>query len=250
MQEDEVKPEEIESTNEETPEQPSEASPEEPETPAEPEDQPEEQSEEVVEEKPPSRRESLRIQQLLEKNKQLSQQVEQTTGLDFQKDIEADPEVLKRITDEVEARGEAKYNEGLSQALWRNRLDIDAPRIEAKYPQLDPKSPDFHPAVADALNKAYLSATGFDSTTGKAQNPNLRYADYIEAQFELAEEVAGNKVQETSQNIAKQAAQTGLRPDGSQAKRLNLNKAPGEMTDEELAAAIAQAGISTGKPRK
>ncbi len=80
---------------------------------------------------------------------------------------------------------------------------------------------------------------GYDAETDTVKNPNIRYADYIEAQMELAEAIAGEKNQKTVQNIAKQAATTGLRPDGSKAKGLNLNQSPDQMTDEELAAAIA-----------
>lgn len=80
---------------------------------------------------------------------------------------------------------------------------------------------------------------GYDPETDTVKNPNIRYADYIEAQMELAEAIAGEKNQKTAQNIAKQAATTGLRPDGSKAKGMNLNQSPDQMTDEELAAAIA-----------
>ena len=58
--------------------------------------------------------------------------------------------------------------------------------------------------------------------------------------MELVEEIAGQKNAQTVKNVTKQAAQTGLRPDGSSAPRMNLNKAPQDMTMEELYASIGQ----------
>jgi len=57
--------------------------------------------------------------------------------------------------------------------------------------------------------------------------------------MELADRTAATKTQKSAKNIAKQAAQTGLRPDGSKAKRLDLSKAPEQMSDEELDAFIS-----------
>ena len=55
--------------------------------------------------------------------------------------------------------------------------------------------------------------------------------------MELADNMAGVKTQQATRNIAQQAAKTGLRPDGTSVKPLDLNKAPEDMTDEELRAA-------------
>jgi hypothetical protein len=65
--------------------------------------------------------------------------------------------------------------------------------------------------------------------------------------FELVDEVSSRKVQQSQKNIAKQASRTGLRPDGSSAKRLDLSKPPEAMTDEELDAMIAKSGFSPKK---
>jgi hypothetical protein len=63
--------------------------------------------------------------------------------------------------------------------------------------------------------------------------------------MELGEVIGSQKAQSAVKNVAKQAAQTGLRPDGSQAKRLDLNKSPDAMSDEELDAFLKQAGVHT-----
>lgn len=226
------------------------------------EDQPTDQEEvdepeEVVEEDtqdetpPPSRRESLRIQQLLDKMKQQpnTQPTEQKTqaGLDYRQAINADDEVYKTLEEDRQNYGKTSYqegqNEGLKQAesiKFHTRLEIDAPKVANKYKQLDTDSKEFNPALADAVNTWYLSTAGFNPQTNSVQNANVRYADFVEGIFEVANEIAGQKVQNTAKNIAKQAASTGIRPDGSKTKRLNLNQAPQDMSDEELKAALAQ----------
>lgn len=237
---------------EETPETPEEIT----ETPETPEEEPTQETpteEEIPEKTPetpegqerqPSRRESLRIQQLLQKMKESKEEPtpEVPNALDYGQALDADPEVIKKLEEDRAKYGQTIRDQTLQKLesiQFHNRLEIDAPRVESKYPALDKSSPDFNPAVADALNTSYLSLVGYDPETDSVRNPNIRYADYIEAQMELAEAIAGEKNQKTVQNIAKQAATTGLRPDGSKAKGLNLNQSPDQMTDEELAAAIA-----------
>lgn len=121
---------------------------------------------------------------------------------------------------------------------FHTRLEIDAPRVASKFKQLDKDSSEFNPAVANAINEWYLATAGYNPQTNQVGNANVRYADFVEGIMEMADEIAGQKVQSTTKNIAKQAATTGIRPDGSKAKRLNLNQAPQDMTDEELALAI------------
>lgn len=221
-----------------------EETPESPETPEAPAEEPEVAAE-AEEEKPPSRREQLRIQQVLEKLKQKDSRPEAPVKPDAlnYSDLDADPELVKQLEADRRKYGEDLYTQGVEQSksiLFHTRLEVDAPRVEAKYPQLDKDSDQFDPAIANALNSSYLHLVGYDEKTDTVQNPGIRYADYIEAQFELANAIASEKVVKTSKNIAKQAASTGLRPDGSTAKRLNLNQNAEDMTDEELQAKIAQ----------
>lgn len=215
----------------------------------EPADEPVQEQEtpeaEAEEEKPPSRREQLRIQQLLTKlkDKDTKETPSGVEALDYATALNADPEVVEQLQADRKRYGEELYQRGLQQAnsmQFHTRLEIDAPKVEAKYSQLNKESDQFDPAIADALNSAYLQLVGYDERTDTVQNPNIRYADYIEAQFELANALASEKTARTTKNIAKQAAATGLRPDGSTAKRLNLDKAPEDMTVEELQAKIAQ----------
>jgi hypothetical protein len=223
-----------------TPETPEPATPEAPEA----------ETPEETEEKPPSRRETLRIKQVLEKraanNKREPEQPKtaRQDALDYEAELDAPPEILQRLKDDREAESRASYLEGLkhSSAMeWRTMVMVDTPRVESKYAFLDPKSPEYHPVITEAMYHKYLAFVGYDEKTGFVERPNVRFSDYVDAEYELADEMASLKSKDTAKHIAKQANQTGLRPDGSAPKRLNLNQDPSSMTDEELDAIIGQA---------
>lgn len=231
---------EDESPQEEIPE-PAVDEPEEPEI-EEPEDTPEEP---VEEEQPVSRREQLRIQQLLHKYPDLQERAQPTPKSDFIENLDADPEVIQRLQQEQTRVAEESRNDGLRQAEylnWNTSLKIDAPIVAQKYAILDKNNTEaFDPAVADALNSMYLQNVGFDPATRTVNNPNMSYVEFVEAHMELVDAIASQKNAVSVKNIARQTAATGLRPDGSSAKRLNLNQAPQDMSIEELYASIGQA---------
>ena len=207
----------------------------------------ESEQEEEPKGKEPSRRENLRIQQLLAKMKQQPEQRERPSnrGMDYKQELDADEEVVQKLEQDRRMYGEQLYSQGLEQAKsiqFQTRLEIDAPKVESKYGILNPNDKEqFHPGAANAVNSWYLNMVGYDPETNFVENPNMRYSDFVDGLFELANVIAGQKTEKTTKNIAKQSAQTGLRPDGSSAKRLNLNKAPQDMTDEELDAFLGQA---------
>lgn len=238
-----------------------------PADPAEEADPPEEDpaEEELPEDKPkedeedpkPSRREQLRIQDLLRKYP--SQQepapapaAKPATGLlDIDADVDADDALKERLKADRDAavkaalEGAAAQNNDFAQQkaslLFHTRLEVDAPRIEGKYPVLDKDSDKFKPALANAVNTMYLNTVGYDQASDTVKNPTIRYTDFVEALFELGDEIGTSKAEATKKAVVQQAAKTGLRPDGAAAKpALNLNKPPQQMTDEELDAAIAQ----------
>lgn len=218
--------------------------------PAEPQEETQEEPAAEAEEpapQEPSRREQLRIQQLLDKYGEPKAKPEAPgipDALDYNSALDADPTVIKQFEEDRKKYGEELYKRGLQQAesiQFHTRLEIDTPRVEAKYPQLNSESDQFDPRIADALNRQYLEYVGYRQQpdgSSVVERPGIRYADFIDAQFELANAIASEKVVKSSQNIAKQAAATGLRPDGSTAKRLDLTKAPEQMTDEELDAVL------------
>jgi hypothetical protein len=228
-----LEPEERSLANPEEPEQP-----ENPENPEEPPENPEEGEEQM------SRRKAKRLEKLEGLVERLkgpqSQPQRKADGIDYRKMIEADDQVYDQLSKASQDYGQQQFNAGLEQAnsiRFHTRLELDAPRIEGKYPQFDKDSAEFNPGLASAVNEWYLATVGFNPETGNVQNANVRYADFVEGIMDLADAMAGAKTTKTTANIAKQAANAGLRPDGSSAKPLNLNKAPEEMTDEELRAA-------------
>jgi len=256
------KPEETakEETDEsaETPKPSEKEAPEEPETPVE---TPKEEVKEPEEEpKPPSRRETLRIQDILAKRARSEtpqpQQVqpERKDALDYQEALDADPEVIQRLQADRRAEGENAYRRGLEQAQlqsdtksasseFRTNIKIDYPLVKDKLDKLDQVD-------RQALDIEYLQFNGYDTETGLLRNPyqeTVSYSDYVEARYEQAERLAASMSAETTKNVVKQAAQTGLRPDGSTAPSLNLNKAAEDMTDEELDAMLTRSGFGTQK---
>lgn len=230
--------------------------PDKPETPEEDEELKTEESEEESEtseeeekkpEKPISRREELRVQQLLKKMAEEKAPVERpksSSSLDYEKELDADPALIAKLTADRDKSNQAMYDKGLEQAnsiRFLTRLEVDAPRVETKYKFLDKNDEEFNPQAADAMNSKYLQFVGWDAKTQTVKHADIRYADFVEAEVEFAQDLAQHMVADTQKNIKKQAANTGLRPDGGSAKKLNLNKSPESMSDEELDAVIAQA---------
>jgi len=94
------------------------------ETPPIVEDEPEEPvatAPVVEEERPPSRRESLRIQQLIDRMKQTAPepkaQAPRNDALDYATALDADPEVIRQLEADRTAASDASYNAGLGNIL-------------------------------------------------------------------------------------------------------------------------------------
>ncbi len=216
-----------------------------------------------TEEQPISRREQLRVNQLLQKygdpsvrqapSQPQASQVPQGT-LDYSQELEASPEVIQQLEADRLATSQAQYQQGLQQGIqqvevsgWRRDLKYEAPTVEKDFPFLNPRDKEnFKPAAADAMTQKYLRFIGYnpgDPAQGIPESvryPDVGYRDFVESEMEFVDELASQKSADTAKNIARQAAATGLRPDGGQAKRLNLNQAPQNMSIEELYASIGQ----------
>lgn len=214
-----------------------------------------EQSEEPITEEPaqpeeeepekPSPRRDKRIKELLDRlHDKEEAPPEKKSGLNYRDALEADDDTIKQLEQDREAYGKSLYEEGLQRAnsiQFHTRLELDVPKIESRYPQLDPHSADFDADTLSDINELYLHLSGYDTKTGNVKTANLRYADFVEHQMEMADRLASKRHAESSKNIARQAAQTGIRPNGAAAKTMDLSKDPSQMTDEELDAVINQA---------
>lgn len=209
------------------------------------EEQQEENPEAEKSSPPSSPRRDKRIKELLDRLHEKDEpSPEKKTGLNYRDALDADDDTIKQLEQDREAYGKGLFEEGLQRAnsmQFHTRLEIDVPKIEAKYPQLDPRSAGFDADTLDEINQMYLHLSGYDGATGNVKTANLRYADFVDYQMNLADRIASKRSAESSRNIARQASQTAIRPNGSSAKALDLNKAPEQMTDEELDAVINQA---------
>lgn len=220
-----------------------------------------EEAEEAPEEQPkPSRREQLRIQTLLERYGKPEAPVQQpqpasaptqpATTWDLAQELDADPETIKRLQDDREAYAnkartevQAQIDARFSTMSFESNLNADAPYVNQKYSFLDTKSDDFDKNAYNAMVGKYFTFVGakFDNNNKlvAVDRPGIRYADYVEAEMELVDELANRRVQEATTTVKRQVAQTGIRPNGSAPKtRLNLNKPASEMTDAELQAKV------------
>lgn len=202
------------------------------------------QAPQEAEDRPPSRRENLRIQKLISRMKQQSQTPQQQKdNLDYRQMLDADDQVYGLLDQDRQQFGQRQYHEGLRQAeslQFHTRLEIDSPKVSQRYKVFDQTSSEFNPVAANAINEWYLTTSGYDSKTNTVSNPNIRYSDFVDGIMELADEIAGQKVQTSKRNIAQQASRTGLRPDGRASRGLDLTKAPGQMSDAELDAVIGK----------
>lgn len=223
----------------EEPEQEPEQLEQQQEKEAEETEQPVESAE--AEPQPMSRRKAERLENLIQKLQGTESRVpEAPKPPDYRDVMDAPDQVFEQVQNKTAEYGREAFNAGLEEAKsirFHTRLEVDAPRIESKYPILDKESTEFNPAVASSINQWYLATVGYDASSDRVANANLRYSDFVEGIMELSENMASKQTAATKENIAKQAATTGLRPDGSSPKRLDLTKAPHEMTDEELEAA-------------
>lgn len=179
----------------------------------------------------------LRLEKLIANmTRPKEQPPQQPQALDYRQALDADDEVVTALESDRQAFGEALYNQGLERARaleFRTMLEIDAPRVESKYPQLDPSSDEFDAQTASDINTLYLTISGYNQATGAAAPDYPRYGKFVDAFMATANAVAGKKVTESTKNVARQAAQTAIRPGGQSAK-LNLNKEAHDMTDDEL----------------
>jgi hypothetical protein len=215
----------------------------------EPEKEPEKEPE-AEEERPISRREQLRVQDLLSRGYKPKETPPEVKAPDFRTKVEADEDTHKIIEDTATEFGRQQYEQGLERAQyyqWETLLNIDEPQVRTKYPELDPNNKEkFHPALHNAMLTKFAMYAGYDAgnpDTGVARtvrNPQARFSDFVEAEMEYADELAAHRVKQTTENIAKQAAQTSLRPDGSSTTKMDLTKNPEDMTTEELYAVLGQ----------
>jgi hypothetical protein len=152
------------------------------------------------------------------------------------------------MEDVAEQYASGRTQEVLTQVQtqnWRRFLSYEDREVRAKYPELDKNNTEkFHPALANAMSMRYLRMVGW--TPGDPQRgipesvkiPDISYTEFVDSEMEYINEAASLKAAASTNNTTRQVANTGLRPDGSSARAMDLGKAPQDMTNEELEAAI------------
>jgi hypothetical protein len=199
-------------------------------------------------ERPPSRRETKRIQQLIAKMQNQSNNSNLPSP-----NTNNDPSIARkqRIIDEGEYDldeinqmagnyANEMYQKGLSQAqqlqnanMFSTRLEIDTPQVMSKHTFLDPSANDFNPSVADMVNRMYLNLVGFNPNTGTVSNPNIRYGEFVDGYMDTVDMLSSQNRAESSKNIAKQVANSGVRPNGVADTEYQGNN-PKKMSDKQL----------------
>lgn len=167
-----------------------------------------------------SRRQNKRIAQLIDKLRDsgASQQpANEPSKMDYRQTIEAGEDVYKTLETDREKYAEERENLVREETKWDNfttKLEIDATKVYAKYPVLDPESDAFDPAVAADINVMYLSTVGAKPDKRRVLNPGIRYHDFIDAFMGLTESVATAKNAESVKNITKQSSKSSIKPGG------------------------------------
>lgn len=141
--------------------------------------------------------------------------------LDYKETIDADPQVIEQLSKDRSSAVEdavTQNQEYIKTELWKRDIKTDLSLVKDKLDRLDPSD-------ARAIDKEYLLYSGYDPQSGRVANPTIGYAEFVEAQIDRAHTIASNLNVKTQQNVAKQAAQTGLRPTGGASKATKISSA-------------------------
>ncbi len=149
------------------------------------------------------------------------QQTGQHERLDYREAIEAPEEVYQTLERERETIKKESFNEGLEAVKaieFKNNIRFDLPLVKDRLDKLDPID-------AATLDREYLLTVGFNPQTGAPLHTNVGYAEYINSKLDMMERFVAAKTARSQQNIAKQASQTGVRPDGGTRPSFNITSA-------------------------
>lgn len=136
-------------------------------------------------------------------------------GMDYRQEIDAPEDVYERLeqdrqqyAESIRTQAQSDFQAQVASSQWQTNIRIDLPLVKEKLDMLDPQD-------AQAIDREYLYYSGYDETTGTVTNPNISYADFVEARIEQAQNLARRMNIKSQENIAKQASHTGIRPSGS-----------------------------------
>lgn len=146
--------------------------------------------------------------------------------LEYKPDSEYDPSALeedrKAAADYARSEGIRQgLHQGTSQVvkeLWADRFDTDSERVSGKWDALNSDKTDtYNPKLEAQLVQRYIAFAGVEKdNSGRVtiQKPNIRFRDFVDAEMKNLEDYAAERNAASSKNLVKQAAQTGVRPNG------------------------------------
>lgn len=194
------------------------------ETEGDAQDTEEEATEEELSPRQQKRVEQLKqskLDSILDRVTQGKTQISTYKPLDYKETIDADPQVIEQLSKDRSSAVEdavTQNQEYIKTELWKRDIKTDLSLVKDKLDRLDPSD-------ARAIDKEYLLYSGYDPETGRVANPTIGYAEFVEAQIDRANKIASNLNVRTQQNVAKQAAQTGLRPTSGASKAIKISSA-------------------------
>lgn len=137
---------------------------------------------------------------------------------------EYDPQQLEK---DRQTYGKTQYEQGIKEAqqyidplkqqMWADRLEIDGERVKKDWPIMDEGSTEFDPDFTGEINQKFLNFIGYrQDKDGRVtiERQNVRYSDFVKAERQNIERYASRLNENSTKNIVKQAANTGMRPNG------------------------------------
>lgn len=115
-----------------------------------------------------------------------------------------------------------KSQEAIQNQLWADRLEMDNERAQKAWDILDESSDKFDSDFSAEMTQKYLNFIGYRATTDqqgntvdiKVDRPNIRWIDFVKAEKQNFERYVARQAETSVKNVAKQAANTGIRPSG------------------------------------
>lgn len=175
--------------------------------------------------------------------KQLFSQDDQYKPLQYDQGGEFD---IDQLANDRRQYGQHNFNEGVRQGAafyeaerFADRLDIDIDRVLSKRDDIDD-------VTEKLLVESYLDKVGAREQNGRIviANPNLRFRDFAESKLKEIDDLVQMKVSQSTKNIASQAANTGVRPNGTTQNSMT------NMSDMELVEKLRAADIDTPEGKK
>lgn len=175
--------------------------------------------------------------------KQLFSQDNQYTPLQYDQGGEFDTDQL--INDRRQY-GQHTFNEGVRQGAAFYEAERFADRLETDIDRVMSTRDDIDDVTEKLLVESYLDKVGAKEQNGRIiiGNPNLRFREFAEAKLKEIDDLVQVKLSQSTKNIASQAANTGVRPNGTTQNSMS------NMSDMELVEKLRAADIDTPEGKK